>query len=218
MIPEIQEQLVKAYRPETDRALFRAVTQGVLLADEHLSVVPFMNTPIGRDLRGQYRRAGVMFCIKEACDRGDLPFRAEFQAMPIGVWHWLEIKSEKMVAHVCRTEDALAFPEDGRNRQDARLSNQIDLFESKIAVTQSPLYAWLMTGASKDGALTHLCWGVPAAQNDEWLGYRNILAALETAPIEPSPPSPIDPKDSLRFHTHVQESIEKITKDKKNAV
>jgi hypothetical protein len=214
VIPEIQEQLVSAYGPKTDRAVYRAVMEGVLLADEHLTVVPFMSTPIGRDLQGHFRRAGIMYSMKQYCDRGDLPFEAEFQPMPIGVWHWIEIKSEGVLAHVCRTEDAGAFPQNTTNRQDARLTNQLSLFEPKVVTLHSQLYAWLMVRANKDGALSHLCWGAPAANNDEWLAYRNILSAIGSAPIEPPAPRQVDPKDKLRFHDHVQEGIEKTSKKK----
>lgn len=214
MIPEIQAQLLKAFRPETDRALYRAATQGVLLADECLSAVPFMNTPIAHDLRGHIRRAGVMFSLKEACDRGDLPFHAEYEPMPIGAWHWLEIKSDDVLAHVCRTEDAHTFPENGRNRQDARLKNQLSLFDSNVVIMQSRIYAWLMMAADKNGTLTHLCWGAPGAIIDEWLGYRNILASIQSAPMEAPAPSPISPTDKLRFRDHVNVHIEKSKKDK----
>lgn len=214
MISDIQQRLVTAFAPITDRALFRAVTEGALLADEHSSVSRFMSTPIGRDLRGHVRRAGVMYSIKEYCDRGDLPFWAEYRPMPKGAWHWLEIRSESVLAHYCRTEHALAFPDETPNRQDARLSNQIDLFEQNVVVLRSELYAWLTAGANKDGALTHLCWGAPAANNDEWLGYRNVLASIASAPIEPPTPTPVSPKDKLRFRDHIQESLEKSNNEK----
>lgn len=216
MIREIQEQLVNAFSPKTDRALFRAVTEGILLADEHLEVVPFMGTLIGRDLRGLIRRSGVMYCIREYCVRGDLPFQAEYRQMPRGAWHWLEIRSKDTLAHLCRTEYGGAFPEDTPNRQDARLSNQADLFEDNVVLLSSQLYVWLMAGTTRNGVLTHLCWGAPAAKNDSWLAYRNVLSGIAVTPMKPSPPPSVSPKDKLRFRDGIQAAIDQSNSRKEN--
>lgn len=93
----------------------RALREGVALGDEVVKSVPFLDTPVGKDFRGLIRRAGVMFRFHQLCEAGDLPFTAEFSPMPIGSWHWLEIRSGQCRGFIVRTADRDSFPEDTPN-------------------------------------------------------------------------------------------------------
>jgi hypothetical protein len=162
-----------------------------------------------------------MFRLHELCRIGDLPFGAEFSQMPLGHWHWLEIRSGGVKGHVIRTESKLAFPANTPNRQDERLRNQYDLFEdnvirlAEIADNVGALYAWLVIGATREGQLTHVCWNIPAAGNDEWLAHVDLLESARGELPSPSSPAPTpDPRKDMRFREHIEEALKKDKSDK----
>jgi hypothetical protein len=211
------DRLRLAIPVSSDTATILGVQEGVLLADDALKNTPFLSNAIGLDMRGLIRRAGVIFRLEDLCKRGDLPFQSQITKMPFGSWHWLELKAAGVRAHVCRTDEAEAFPADTPNKQDARLVNpQGDLFKprpvplAEILPTVEEMYAWLTYGAAQDGKLAHLCWGVPACDENSWLAHLNILrgGAAIGAPVPPPPSSP-DPKTKLRFLEHIEEALQK---------
>jgi len=215
------ERLRATVPPSTDAMVILGAQEGILLADDQIKSSLLLNNPVGRDLQGHLRRIGVMIRIHDLCKRGDLPFKSEITKMPIGGWHWLEIKAPGIRSHVCRTDYAEAFPEDTPNKQDARLVNpQGDLFKPRLAPLSEVLsavaemYCWLTYGATRDGKLTHLCWTVPAADQNSWLAHENILRGSSmNAPIPP-PPGP-DPKTKLRFRDYIEEALEKKDENEK---
>ena len=84
-----------------------------------------------------------------------------------GHWHLLEIGAGVERAHICKTDEPDAFPEDTPVKQDERLVNQFDLFErpppAEVLILKIPrLYVWLTFGADIRGTLTHVCWAAPA--------------------------------------------------------
>jgi hypothetical protein len=166
---------------------------------------------------------GIARQIELYCQRGDLPFITTMKPMPKGRWHWLEIKSTGAIAHVCRTDDVFAFPDEADSRQDVRLTLQTDLLSwsgkdrplGEIIRDIPQLYAWLTFRVGQDSRVSHLCWVSPAADCDEWVAHLNVLQAIETSGATIPVVSPIpDPKDKLRFKEHVAQALEK-SADKK---
>jgi hypothetical protein len=193
--------------------------EGIASADDAIKGIPFLDTPVGGDYRGLVRRAGIFHRTKDMCKAGDLPFRAEFSPMPRGTWHWLDIWSGDVHAHIVRTEEADAFPDDTPNRQDQRALNIRDLFEDErvVRLESVKLYAWLCYGATPNGALTHALWQAPSAKVDgkidEWLARMNLLNTVVLKKSEdPKRPAKIDPKTRMKL----RDQAEKIRKQKKD--
>lgn len=208
---EYQLLLEEAFAAEHDRHVIAGAQQGVLLANAALAHEPFLQTLVGQDLRGHLRRAAVLFRMYEMCRAGDLPFDAQMSRMPRGGGHWVELRSGQFRAHICRTEGPTAFPDDTPTRQDQRATNQFELTLDENVIllrpeipAESEKYAWLTFGAAAD-QLTHLCWGMPAARQDEWLARVNILRRAEGTDTPPAT-SP-SPKTVLRFRDHIEETF-----------
>lgn len=223
IVPEIQDRLELAFPRSSNVTLYRAVQEGSFTASHLIAGDPSLNNDLGRDLHGHIRRVCISAQIQHYCERGDLPFRTEIKRMPRGPLHWLEITSTGAFAHVCRTVEARAFPDEAESRQDIRLVVQRDLLSwldhgdegslGKIIKVIPRLYAWLTFHATGDGRIDHLAWASPAADVNEWLAYINLIDEIGSAggdlpPIDPVP----DPKDSLRLRDHVAEHIEKAKK------
>ncbi len=218
IIPEVQDRLRLAFPKSASSTLLRAVQEGSFLADHLFDGESFLNNQVGRDLRGHVRRIGIAHQIHRYCERGDLPYLAAMKPMPKGRWHWLEIRSTGAIAHVCRTDDVFAFPEEAESRQDVRVALQTDLLswsvdEKSLAqiIKEIPqLYAWLTFRVGQDGRLSHLCWASPAADCDEWVGHLNILQEVAVDGGETSVVSTVpDPKERLRFKDHIVQALEK---------
>jgi hypothetical protein len=215
------ELLQSAFPPETYANTIRGLREGMASADDAIKGIPFMDTPVGRDYRGLVRRAGIFYRIKDMCIAGDLPFRAEFSPMPRGSWHWLDIWSGDVHAHIVRNEQPDEFPVDTPNRQDQRARNTRDLFEDDRAVRLVPLrlYAWLCYKATPNGALAHALWQAPSAKSDgksdEWLARINLLNVVVPKKSEDSSrPAKVDPRTRMRLRDRVIEDKKK-SKDEK---
>lgn len=223
MDDRLQQLLLVAFPPETDGELTRGVTEGVILSDDLIQNTPLLKRGGGADLRGHIRRSGIMFRLRDLCDRGDLPFVADIVPMPHGPWHWLELRSDRFKAHVCRTDGPYKFPDDTQSRQDERLRNSPDLFSEKIVDLSetlkriNELYAWLTFGVGEHGAIAHLCWTMPPADEGDWLAHRDILRHISTS-IQPEQNEiaqaerPIKSL-TLRFKEHIEEAFSKEKKD-----
>lgn len=225
MIQELQN-LVEAYFPASaDKSLVRGITEGIALADQLRASEPMLSGLIGRDLLGHLRRAGVISRIQTLCDRGELPFEAAIDLMPIGNWHHLVLKaSDTMVSHLCRTESSLAFPKDTPNRQDERLTNQPDLFDDKVISLSAAIKAveekcvWLTYGYTPDGDLTHACWAMPSPPtvSETWYAHINVVERLRRSGHSPKPkPKGVDPSDVLKFKRDIDEALRNTGKAKK---
>lgn len=212
----LQSRLELAFPASTDPEIYRGVSEGILLADQVIRDTPILHNSVGRDLRGLIRRAGVMFRLHDLCQAGDLPFQAEMVRMQRGSMHCIEIRSEGMKAHVCRTDGPDAFPVDSLSRQDERLVNQPDLFAGNVVSFEEisgkvpSLYALLTLCASRSGILEHLCWGVPSADGGDWLAHGNVLLrsphvlAGDGGAINPEQPAQ---RVVLRFQEHIEKSL-----------
>ncbi len=212
-------RLSAAYPKTTYSATLRGLREGAAFGDEAIKGIPMFGTPVGRDLRGLVRRAGVLHRIQQMCRAGDLPFQCEMIPMPRGSWHWLELYSANIISHPVRTADHISFPEDTPNRQDQRTRNQGGLFEDANVVpvsSESTLYAWLCYGVTRNGALTHACWNMPSAANEEWLARIDILNAVREEQLSQETPSTekVDPREAMSFRDSIAATIEGLDKDK----
>ena len=202
-----QELLDEAFPPEADGNLIRAVSEGIFLADSQLESASFLKSQVGLDLRGHLRRAGVLYRIHQMVLAGDLPFASSMTKMPRGNWHWIEIQSKNFVSHVCRTDAPNAFPDDSPTRQDDRVTNQIGLWEDTTAIVPLKGYmAWLTFSVGDSGALGHLVWGMPNAEEDFWLARTNVIRrARESEVVVPSE-APTKATE-LKFRDHVEGTL-----------
>jgi hypothetical protein len=222
------DHYLREHFPEpTDAAVIRNVMMGVGLADDLRRNTPWASTLIGDDLTGLLRRAAAMWRVRQACIDGELPFQAHEIPNSTGSSHLLKITSGPFEAHVVRTESSGAFPKDAPIRQDNRLTNDRDLFnfdDPKIVSFQEMVgavdnsYAWLTFNATEVGALTHVCWGMPKANENKYLAHIDILrrAMSVGTPIAPATPPKPDPKDQIKFKRHVEEKIERSKKKDDN--
>jgi hypothetical protein len=213
------ECYLREWFPEsTDAAVIRNVMMAVALADDMRRNTPWLGSQIGDDLSGNLRRAACMWRIHQACEDGELPFRSSEVPNLTGSSHLLRITSGPFDAHIVRTESSGAFPKDAPIRQDSRLTNERSLFDDPKIIPFEQLvssvdraYAWLMFNATPTGALTHVCYGMPKANVNEYLAHFDILrhAMSIGSPIDPSTPPKPDPKDNIKFRRDIEEQIER---------
>ncbi len=209
-----QERLENAYPSETYGNTLRALREGIASADDTIRGTPIFASKVGDNYRGLIRRAGILHRFAEMCKAGDLPFKCSLSPMPFGTWHWLDIYSSDTHGHIIRTEDPAAFPEDTPNRQDARASNMLDLFETPderiIRLSPPKLYTWLCYRALPDGQLSHVLWQAPSANASEWLARINLMvAAVPKKSDDVKRPGKVDPKTKMKLRDDVQELIKK---------
>jgi hypothetical protein len=71
-----------------------------------------------------------------------------------------------------------------------------------------------MFNATPTGALTHVCYGMPKAEENKYLAHLDILrrALSLGTPIDPATPPTPDPTERLKFKRHVEEKIERKNK------
>ncbi|MCB2051075.1 MAG: hypothetical protein KDE63_06570 [Novosphingobium sp.] len=217
MIAELQDMVEASFPAFADANLIRGIAEGVALADQLRASDPILSGAVGRDLAGHLRRAGVIARIKALCDRGELPFEASIDLMPIGNWHHLVLRaSDTLVSHLCRTESALAFPKDTPNRQDERLTNQPDLFDENVISLSAALKVveekcvWLTYGFTSEGDLTHACWAMPSPPNvaETWYAHINVVERLRrSGQAIKSPPKGVDPNEVLKFKRDIDEAL-----------
>ncbi len=208
--------LLSAFPTETWSPLVFGLSSGIKNADTLIETTPMLRHTLGRDLQGHIRRIGILTALETMCSNGQLPFSAGVSPMPKGVWHWMDIKSGKSVAHVARTISAKSLPEDTPNRQPLRLKNTYDLFtdgripdEEEVIEEAKVWYSYVTFGADRAGTLTHACIGMPSSDDTGWLAFFNILPRKSSFLYSP-PPSPQqpDPTGKLKLKRSVEEFLE----------
>ena len=207
VIEVFQERLVAAFPEPTWAPLVSGLREGVRLADRAIETTPLLNFVTGRDLRGHVRRAGILYHLREMCRLKALPFQAEAAKMPIGCWHWLDIQSKGLVAHVTRTDTEKEIPDITINRQPKYMRNQYDLFaDGRIPPIDTILdqtdqkYSTITYGANRDGSLTHAAIGMPSSDGSEWLAFVNLMRRDAFGTDEaPAASTPVDPTQMLKF-------------------
>ena len=202
-----QELLDEAFPSEADANLIRGVSEGIMLADSTMESASFLQSLVGQDIRGHVRRAGILHRLHDMTTAGILPFASTMAKMPRGNWHWIELRSKNFNTHVCRTDAPDAFPTDTPTRQDDRLTNQGDLFRATPSIIPIKGYAaWLTFGVGDSGALGHLCWGMPNADEDVWLARTNVMRRARESEVVVPIESPAKATE-LRFREHVEETL-----------
>lgn len=225
-VDAFQNILLNAFPECTWGKIAIGIRDGIKLADAVIDNVPLLKFSTGQDLRGHLRRAGILYNLHEVCRLGELPFRAEPAKMPIGYWHWIDIRSGQVIAHVIKTDSKRHIPDITSNRQPKFLKNEYDFFEvssipplHQILAETEDRYSAITFGASSEGELTHASIGMPSADGNEWLGFIDLLKgskgqALPATPrLPPSSPSP-DPTTKVKFQRHVEEMLESKTNQK----
>ncbi|GBE43307.1 hypothetical protein BMS3Bbin10_01383 [bacterium BMS3Bbin10] len=215
---DFDEALAFAFPEGTYSKTIQGIREGIAAGDDITQGIPSLANPVGKDIRGLIRRAAVMNRLHELCEAGDLPFVAEFLPMPIGGWHWLEIRSGIFHGYLVRTADRETFPEDTPNQQDKRLSNQPDFFASSKVVPISGVAkacAWLRYGSNKNGAITHALWGMPSStESGVWLAQRDIMQAVRDTVIDPETTKQkvFDPKKKMKIRDQVLDALDGLKK------
>ena len=208
------QRLRTAFPESADPMLIRAINEGLGIADDTISGLRFLQNKAGLDARGFVRRAGVLSTIQEYASRGDLPFEAEFEKQPCGNWHWLNIVSSGVLAHTVKTDGADVFPKDGPAKQDKRLRNQGDLFLeprlvkfNEVMTPNTDIYSWLSYGCDSAGNITHAIWAIPAADENVYLAFANILeSATRQIDVKPSEKT-VAPSFGISFTEQVEEAL-----------
>ena len=209
-----QDQLAAAFPETTWEPLIRGISDGIALADCLIEATPLLSSSIGREIRGFIRRAGILHQVNELCVQGALPFKAQPKKMPVGSWHWLDISSGLVTAHIVRTEFLRSLPIDTPCRQAEVLKNEYDLFEDgRIPPPPAKIeerYAVITFGVDRGGKLTHAAAGMPNFEMTGWLAFLNLRKRGDRgesfrAPIAPVPP---DPTKRLKFQEEVQQMLD----------
>ena len=190
--------IMNAFPKSTWDGVVRCAAQGVGLADDLLRQERWLNWAVGKDQRGDLRRVGVMWSLREACAAGDLPFACEDRTNSARNCHHIEIRSQNLYLHVNRTENLLAMPRDTKFRNDERASNQLDLLKPVIFTTKlseiKTWYGWMTFNADTEGRLTHLAIGLPEMAGNDWLDIVPMplrgSGAFVSEDDEPAPPGP----------------------------
>jgi len=218
-VAAFQRILEDAFPKGTWPHLTRGICEGVRRADTLINTTPMLRTLVGYDLRGQIRRIGILHHLHELCTIGRLPFRAEMTKMPIGAWHWLDIRSGLFRAQVARTDGAGALPLNTKNRQPECFKNRYDLLTdrripdvSDLLMDEQERYAIIGFAADPDGKLLHAILGMPSSDDSEWLAHINILreSGASANDQEPPPAPTPDPTGNLKL----LDSVERMLADK----
>jgi hypothetical protein len=189
---------------------------GVRCADQLIDATPMLRSKFGLDLRGHIRRIGILYQFAEQARIRELPFQAEVTKMPIGSWHWLDIYSDRMIAHVVRTDSVDGLPAETRNRLPQCARNEYDLFEhgrippiDEMLAEEQLRYAVLTFGLTREGELTHAALGMQSRDNSGWLAFVDLLRRSKPMTDEaPVPPfSPPDPTTEIKFREHVERRL-----------
>jgi hypothetical protein len=203
--------------------MVQGLREGIRQADRLIDNTPMLRSAFGLDLRGHIRRIGILYQFQESARLRELPFRAEATKMPIGSWHWLDIYSDRMIAHVVRTDSIDGLPAETSNRQPQCARNEYDLFRDgrippieAVLTEEQQRYAVLTFGVTQEGDLTHAALGMQSGDNSGWLAFLNLLRRSKSTdePAPPPPSEPPDPLKELRFLRHVEKQLEE--QDKKS--
>jgi hypothetical protein len=195
--------------------LVRALSEGIRKSDAHMRETPALSGVIGRDLQGHLRRLFILHEFQELSRQHRLPYEATPSKMPVGSWHWLDIRSGGMIAHVVRTETPDGRPEATKNRQALCVTNQYDMLKDgrippvDLIVTKTR-YVYLTFGVDEVGAITHVSLGMPSSDNSHWLAFAKLLRRRRLPePLIMPPPAPLSPPiaEAIKFVPAVAERL-----------
>ena len=210
--------IMNAFPESTWEGVLKCTARGVGLADTLLRQERWLNWAVGKDQRGDLRRVGIMWSLREACAAGTLPFACADRQNSAGNCHHVEIISQNVYLHVNRTDCLSGMPRDTKLRNDERASNQLDLLKPPILTTDlssiKKWYGWMTFNANLDGQLTHLAIGLPEMSGRDWLDLVPIPlpggGALVNDDDEPSPPGP---DQLIKFRDDIKKMLERPLND-----
>jgi hypothetical protein len=215
IVPQFQTRLLLSFPESTWSGLVRSIQEGVRKADVLMRETPAFGGVIGNDLRGHIRRLHILHEFQEASRRGRLPYEASPSKMPIGTWHWLDIRSGGMIAHLARTETPDGRPDATENRQALCVTNQYNMLDDgtippvDLIITKAR-YAYVTFGMDRAGVVTHVSLGMPSSDNSHWLAFAKLMRRSSfPEPIAIPPPAPLSPPvaESIRFVPEVAERL-----------
>ena len=210
--------ILNAFPDSSWDGILKCAAQGVALADRLVREEPWLNWAVGKDQRGDLRRVGVMWSLREACTAEILPFFCEDRENTARNCHHIEIRSQNVYLHVTRTDSLLAMPRLTKLRNDERASNQFDLLKPIIMTTDlseiKRWYGWLTFNADAEGKLTHVAIGLPEEDGDEWLDIVPLpLEDTSSFVSEDDEPAPLGPDQLVRFTEVVRRMLESPASD-----
>lgn len=205
--------ILNAFPETTWDGILRCAAQGVTLADNLLRQEHWLNWAVGKDQRGDLRRVGIMWSLREACAAELLPFACEDRENTAKNCHHIEVQSQNVCFHVNRTDSLLAMPRGTRLRNDKRASNQYNLLEPAILTTNlseiKKWYGWLTFNADIEGRLTHLAIGLPEKDGSEWLDILPLPLKDASAFVsEDDEPAPLGPDQLVKFKEDVMKMLD----------
>jgi hypothetical protein len=214
IVPDLQAFLIRAFPEQTWAMLVKGLRDGIAKADRHAATTPMFAGEIGQDLRGHIRRMSILHEFQMLSKQGYLPYEAEPEKMPVGAWHWLNIRSAGLIAHIVRTETPDALPPGTANRQELCVTNQYDLLRDgrippvEMVITKAR-YANITFGVDQMGTLTHVSLGMPNADNTQWLAFVKLARRVPKEPPVIVPVAPLSPAaaDGLEFVPGVAEKL-----------
>jgi hypothetical protein len=204
--------ILNAFPESNWSVLTRCAVEGISLADNLIASEKMLNWWVGQDQRGDLRRVGVMYSIRNACQIASLPFSCDTRKNTANNCHHIELRSQNLDLHIVRTPTLTSMPRDTPLRDNARVSNQGDLFKGTLFTTDlseiKRWYGFLSFNADLDGLLLHLGIGLPESADKGWLDIISILKTsgedYSSPPPEQPPP---DPSDLMKFHKHIEEML-----------
>lgn len=205
--------ILNAFPEATWSPILKCTARGVALADSLIREQRWLCWPVGRDQRGDLRRAGIMWSLREACAVETLPFQCHDRQNSAKNCHHIEIESQNLSIHVNHTEWVTAMPRDTKLRNDARAQNQLDLFKPAILTTDlreiKKWYGSLTFNADDDGKLTHLAIGLPEEQGSDWLDLLPLPLGSDGAFIsDDEEPEPLGPDKLVKFRDEIKKMLE----------
>ncbi len=216
MIAEYQKLLEEAFPVSKDVGVYRAISEGVLLADGLISDTPLLNTVVGKDMRGLIRRAGIMWRLHDLSRSGDVEYEAVMAPMLRGRWHCVELRSGVFKVHICRTDEAGAFPEESMTRFTERSVNpQMELFDDprvlqlRRAAEVDDLYAYLTYSVSQRSEIAHFCWSMESRDGGDWVAHIDALTRVKSYQESQEKSAAEQPTKAtkVKFHDFIQEAI-----------
>ena len=203
--------ILNAFPENTWDGILRCTVQGVALADSLIRQEFWLNWAVGRDQRGDLRRVGVMWCLRDACSTGVLPFGCDDRENTAKNCHHVEIQSQNVYLHVTRTDNLSAMPRDTKLRNDERASNQYDLLNPIAFTTDlSEIKRWygcLTFNADLQGKLTHLAIGLPEDTRSGWLDIVPMPLHDSSAFVSDDEHVPLGPDKLIKFREEVRKML-----------
>lgn len=186
--PLAKDFLEEAFPRPIRSQLMAALGRGYSIVQAYCEETPWLNWPVGDDLRGQLRRAAVDFEFSRLVEMRRIPLTCHVSPNALGNCHHLELLGPECVLTISQVDSPRAVPRRAVFRNNLSLSNQIRLpgFQAGSSIEARRHYC-LLTHGSCDGRLSFARLGVPQPEVGGWIYQVDLLGeliALPTADVE----------------------------------